>query len=149
MPSRFVRPDTAVLKISHGDTLTVKRRLNAGEQRARFARMSLAGVNGALNVNRLQVGLATITAYLLDWSLTDEENRPVVIRDLSEADLATRLDLLDPDSFNEIREAIEAHEAAMETERAAEKNGQGIEKPSPVISSSPSGVTGALSGSAN
>jgi hypothetical protein len=121
MSSRFVRPDTAVLTISRGDTLIVKRRLNAGEQRARFARMSLSGVDGSLNVNRLQVGLATITAYLLDWSLTDDSQRPVVIRDLSEPDLAAKLDALDPESFSEIREAIEAHEAAMEAERAVEK----------------------------
>ena len=46
--SRFVRPDVTVLHISEGDTLTVKRRLNAGEHRAMFARMYLAGVDGQL-----------------------------------------------------------------------------------------------------
>lgn len=145
--SRFVRPETAILKLSHGDTLTVKRRLNAGEHRARFARMSLAGVDGTLNVNRLQIGLATITAYLLDWSLTTDDGAPVVIRGVSLDHLTSTLDGLDPESFTEIREAIEAHEIAMDAERAAEKNDRAIERALSVTSLSPSAVTGASSGS--
>jgi hypothetical protein len=145
--SRFVRPDTAILKISHGDTLTVKRRLNAGEHRARFARMSLAGVDGTLNVNRLQIGLATITAYLLDWSLTTDDGAPVVIREVSLDHLTSTLDGLDPESFTEIREAIEAHEIAMDAARTAEKNDQDGKSESPAISPSPSGAAGASSGS--
>lgn len=117
MASRFVRPDIKVLKISNGDTLTVRCLLTSGEERARFARMSLAGVDGALQVNRLQIGLATITAYLLDWSLTDDDGKPVVIKDVSLEELTATLDALDVDSFTEIREAIETHEATMTPEK--------------------------------
>lgn len=147
--SRFVRPETSILTLANGDTLTVKRRLNAGESRARFARMSLAGVDGALNVNRLQIGLATMTAYLLDWSLRDDDQRPVVIREVTEAALTATLDALDPTSFAEIRDAIEAHEAAMDVERTTEKNGPDGAKELPAISPSPSAVAGASSGSAS
>lgn len=149
MRSRFVRPDTRTLTLANGDTLTVKRRLNAGEARARFARMSLAGVDGTLTVNRLQIGLTTITAYLLDWSLRTDADAPVVIRGVPEADLVAALDALDPESFTEIREAIEAHEQAMDAERTAEKNDPDGKTDASGISPSLSGAAGASSGSGN
>lgn len=145
--SRFVQPDTRILTLANGDTLTVRRRLNAGEARARFARMSLAGVDGSLTVNRLQIGLTTITAYLLDWSLRTDDDHPVVIRGVPEADLVAMLDALDPESFSEIRDAIEAHEQAMDAERVAAKNDRDGKTGSSAISPSPSGVAGASSGS--
>ena len=144
--SRFVRPDTATLTISNGDTLTVKRRLNAGELRAMYARLYLAGADGVLKTNPLAIGVATIEAYLLDWSFRDDDDRPVVIRDVPVEDLRAKLDALDSDSFREIREAIDAHIERMETERTAEKNGQAGETTLSAISPSLSGVAGSMSG---
>jgi hypothetical protein len=147
MGSRFVRPDTTVLRISNGDTLTVKRRLNAGEQRAMFARMYAAGVDGNLKVNPLETGIARVTAYLVDWSLTDDEGKRVDIRGLSIIELTSVIDGLDPGSFAEIKDAIEKHELAMDAERVQEKNDQGGENTSSAISSSPGSTAGATSGS--
>jgi hypothetical protein len=115
--SRFVRPETLTLTISDGDTLTVKRRLNSGEERALFARMYTAGANGQLKVNPFQTGIAIVTAYLLDWSLTDDGKR-VAIADLSVDALTRVLDGLDPTTYGEIRQAIEAHDNAVREERA-------------------------------
>lgn len=123
--NRFVAPETQVLKISRGDTLTVKRRLNAGEQRAAFARMALAGTDGALRINPLEVGLATILAYLVDWSLTDASGKVVPISGQAPDVVAAALNALDPGSYAEIREAIEAHDAAVQEAREQEKNDQG------------------------
>jgi hypothetical protein len=114
--SRFVRPETVTLTISDGDTLTVKRRLNSGEERALFARMYTAGVNGQLKVNPFQTGIAIVTAYLLDWSLTDDGKR-VPIAELSVDELTRVLDGLDPTTYGEIRQAIEAHDNAVREER--------------------------------
>lgn len=119
--NRFVRPETAVLTISQGDTLTVKRRLNAGEQRAMFAQMYTAGVDGAMRANPMQSGVALVLAYLLDWSLVDESGKTVPIRDQPYATVKAALDALDPLSFAEVRQAIEQHDAAMDAERAEEK----------------------------
>ena len=149
MASRIVRPETTTLHISAGDWVLVKKRLNAGEQRAMFARMYLAGVDGLLHVNPLQGGLARITAYLLDWSLTAPDGSQIVIRDEPIDAVARALDALDTESFGEIRLAIEAHEEAMAKAREQEKNGQGGETASPAISPSPSAVAGASSGSVN
>jgi hypothetical protein len=149
MASWFVRPEQTILKLSEGQTLTVKRRLNAGERRAQFARMYLAGVDGRLRVNPVQTGLAIILSYLVDWSLTDEAGHPVHIRGVPEEELVARLDDLEPEHFIEIRAAIEQHEEAMTAERETEKNGQDGAKGLPVISPSPSAAAGASSGSVN
>ncbi len=147
MDSRFIRPDVRTLTISHGDTLVVRARLTAGERRARFARMYLAGVDGKFTVNPMQVGLSTITAYLLDWSLRDHDGQTVAIRDVPLAALEQTLDQLAAEDFDEIRQAIDAHEAAMDAERAAEKKTRPGVVMSLVTSSSPPTAAGATSGS--
>lgn len=145
--SRFVRPDTTILSISEGDTLVVKTRLNSGEQRDAYARMYRAGLDGSLKVNPFQTGLAMMTAYLVDWSLRDDDGMHVPIKGLSLQELEATLNGLDPDSFAEIRQAIEAHERAQNDQRAEEKKLRaGVNGDGPTLSS-PSGVVGALSGS--
>ena len=149
MPSRFVRPDTTTLKISHGDTLTVKRRLNAGEQREVFAKMSRELDDGSLRSKPLEVGITLVIAYLVDWSLTDDDGTHVEIRGKSAVELRAVLDELEPDAFEEIRLAINAHVDAQATIRDAEKNGTGGGSESPATSPSLVAVTGATSGSPN
>jgi len=145
--SRFVTPDIKVLKISQGDTLTVKRRLNSGEQRAMFARMVMAGVDGTQHINHLQIGISKILAYLVDWSLVDKEGNLVVIRDQPVEVVTSALDGLDPDSYAEIRTAIEAHETATEAEADAIKNGKGGAIESSATSPSPDSSAGDTNGS--
>lgn len=149
MGSRVVVPDVDVLKISGGDTLTVKRRLNAGEQRAMFARMYLAGVDGQMRANPLEIGLSTILAYLLDWTLTSPDGRVIPIADKPSAIVEKALNSLDPDSFGEIQMAILQHEEAMQADRETEKNVQGGENKSSAILPSPVAVAGATSGLLN
>lgn len=144
--SRFVRPETRVLKISRGDTLTVRRRLNRGEEAAMFSRIYVAAEGGAMRVNRLQLGLATVIAYLLDWSLVDEDQRRVEIEGKSADELEAILNALDPADFAEIRDAVDAHVAEMDAERAAGKQSDGETK-SPATSPSPVDAGGATSGS--
>ena len=145
--SRFVRPDTTVLHISDGDTLTIKTRLNAGEQREAYARMYRAGIDG-LRVNPLQTGLALITAYLVDWSLRDDDGVTVPIRGLSVGDLEDVLNGLDPESFTEIKVAIETHEEAARAAREEEKKRRAGLTDDAATSTSPSAAAGVLIGSA-
>lgn len=149
MHSRFVRPETCILKISRGETLTVKRRLNAGEQRARFVRLYVAGADGELKTNPFNVGLATIGAYLVDWSLTDDDGHLVKIQGLSYEQLTLILDGLDTDSFKEIREAIEAHENAMTEARTQEKKLPAGANGSSATTTLPDEAIGVTSGSMN
>lgn len=123
--SRFVRPETRTLTLANGDQLTVRARLTAGEQRASYARLYRPGADGRLQMDPLQLGVGVILAYLLDWNLKDDAGQAVPIRDLGTDDLQRVIDALDPDSFTEIRTAIEAHEAAMLAEREAQKKTDG------------------------
>lgn len=147
MGSRFVRPETTVLNISNGDTLTVRRRLSTGEQRAAFARMYLANSDGDFKVNPIVVGPAMILSYLVDWTLTDETGAVVPIRGASLDELASILDTLDTESFAEIRVAIEQHDAAIRIDREEKKtiptgaNGSGPISDSPLPLDGPSAIS--------
>src|SRR5262245_17812206 len=145
--SRFVRPETSLLRISGGDTLTVKRRLNAGEQRRAFAKMSVQDAAGDLRVDRLQVGIAMVLAYLLDWTITDDNGAVVAIRDQPIDTVAAVLDDLEPESYEEIRDAIERHDAKTRAEREKEKNARDGASGSSATSPSPDGATGDMNGS--
>ena len=148
MTSWFITPETDRLDLSDGQWILVKRRLNRGELREAYARMYLAGADGSLKVNPLATGVAMVTAYLLDWSLTDDAGKPVAIRGLSPDNLTSILDCLDPERFGEISAAIDAHIDAVDAARAQEKklrNGDAGATTSP----SPSGVAGRLTTSVN
>lgn len=143
--SRIRRPEETLLQISQGDWLLVKKRLNAGESRRIFARMVKSikpgetekpddKVKADVEYDVRQMGLSKAVEYLLDWSIKDDENKPVVIRDRSPKDLEAALESLDLESFNEITKAIEDHEAAMEAELAQEKKPQGTTSASSPIS---------------
>src|SRR3954471_22097962 len=120
--SRFVRPETTVLSISDGDTLTVKNYLTHGEQSRAYARMYRAGGEG---VDPQMVALSMVLAYLLDWSLTDDAGQQVLIRDKSDDDVRAVLESLHTDDFDEIREAIKAHEGRMAAARQEKKRPNG------------------------
>lgn len=145
--SRFVRPDVKVLNISQGDTLTVKRKLNTGDQREAFARMAVPGLDGAMKIDSSKVGIELVVAYLVDWSLTDDDGRLVEVRGKSPEEILAAVNDLDPDDFAEIRDAISAHDDAVRTRREQEKNDQDGGSGSPAISPSPSDAAGATSGS--
>jgi hypothetical protein len=150
--SRFVHPQERVLTLPNGDTLTVRRRLTAGEQMDMFERLYLpnkhANGNGRVQLNPVQTGYALIVAYLLDWSLVDESGARVVIRGEPAPVIEAAVRQLDPDDFNEIKTAIEAHESEVDAERARKKKGTPTGgDASNTISASPSGATGASSGS--
>jgi hypothetical protein len=118
---RIVRPETCTLTLEGGEQLTVKKRLNYGEQNAAHARLYVQGVDGHTRINLTQIALGFITAYLLDWTVTDEDGHLIPIRGLSADDLADVLRSLEPESVEEIKTTIEAHERAVVAERQEKK----------------------------
>jgi hypothetical protein len=146
--SRFVRPQTAVLKISGGDTLTVKRRLTSGELRDQLDH-AYAWRDGQHVFDPIRSGLALCVAYLVDWSLTDAEGVVVEIRGQGRDVVEAALNGLDTDDFKEIKQAIELHEKTMDAERAAAKNGRGGVSNSPAITPSLDEAAGPLTSSAH
>lgn len=144
---RFVHPDVVVLPLSDGDTLTVKKRLNHGEQTEMNARMYREGVDGQLRVNPGAVGMAMVLAYLLDWTFTDPSGKRVAIEGKSADDVQAILNSLDPDDFKEVRQAIDRHEAATDAARIEQKKTPNGGVPAAETSSSPSALAGESTGS--
>lgn len=130
MSSWFVRPETATLQLSEGQTLTVRKRLNMGEWRAARKRMA----------DPVDATVALATAYLLDWSLPD-----VSIHGISVDDLTATLENLDPARFQEIVDAINRHVEAVD----AEKKRMATTPAADPISPLPSDVAGGSNGSGN
>lgn len=143
--SRFVRPDTAILPLSDGDTITIRKRLTAGEQRAMFTRM----YDQAGRVDRSQVGLSLVLAYLLDWTFTDDEGRIVRIADQPINVVEGAINALYPETFDEMQSAIEQHIEESAAEREKLKNARGGGKESSPISPSLDSSGGGTSGSVN
>jgi len=150
MRSRFVQPHTDVLTLPNGDTLIVKRRLNIGEQRESYRACSTLTEDGDGSVKRVPdphlIGIAKVAAYLVDWNLAGDD---APVRGLDFQARFALLDNLEPEDFYEIKDAIDAHEAAMIAERVAEKNGQAGERNGLAISPLPSNAAGPLTLSAN
>lgn len=145
--SRFVRPETVKLTLpaENGgppDWLLVKKRLTYGEQRAAFARRYRPGPDGTPELDPVNAGIVAVTAYLLDWSLTDADGLPVPIRGVSVDELTSICNALDPDAFTEICAAIDAHADAEAQARAAAKKKTGGTPTSDTTSGSPSAAAG-------
>jgi len=145
MASRFVRPSTTTLTISDGDTLTVKTRLTHGERSDSYARQYETDDDGKLKVIPGQIKLSMVTAYLVDWSLTDDAGERIVIMGEPIEVVERIVRNLFSEDFDEIYTAIALHEKQMVAERAREKKRR--TSGAAVTSPSPSAVAGALTGS--
>lgn len=124
MGSRYRKQEDLRIELSGGDWLLVRKHLTAGEERDAQARVIKAGTfkpgeRPELDLEHL--GIAQAVAYLLDWSITDADDKPIRIRDQSYAFVAAALRNQTPESLREILDAIQAHDGAMMAEREHEK----------------------------
>lgn len=140
---RFVDPETDRLPLSDGDWITVKKELNAGEQKAIFSGMvkeQRAGEDALLDPSR--VGLSKLVQWIRAWSFADKEGKRVPLTE-------SAINALDVDSYRELNDAVDAHAERSEAARLARKNGQGGEMTSSATSPSPGVAAGVSSGSVN
>lgn len=138
----FVRPEVVRLALSDGRWIDVKKRLNAGESRKMFARVVTDMTPGEKpKLDPEQVGLTKLVAYLLGWSFTDDDGKPVPFS-------LAAIDNVDTDLYSEMIKAVDAHEDAQDKAREQAKNvtGRG-ETASSATLSSPSAAAGVLTGS--
>ncbi len=103
-----------------GDFLDVKRQLTTGEERKVFTNLVKTMHAGEpVELDPAQIGTTKIMAYVLSWSFVDANGAPVPFSE-------SALNNLEPESYNEIRDAIEAHVAAVEAARLERKNDRTI-----------------------
>jgi hypothetical protein len=139
MGSRYRKQEEIRLELTGGDWLLVRKHLTAGEERDAHARVIKAGTfkpgeKPELDLEHL--GIAQAVSYLIDWSITDADDKPIRIRDQSYAFVAAALKNQTPESLREILDAIQAHDGAMTAEREHEKKVQaGASGPSPTSTS--------------
>ena len=115
--NRFVMPEAVRLPLSDGDWIEVKRRLNVAERRSITSRAAKGGVSTdstRVFVDANEMEFAKVEAWVLDWSFVGADEKPVKFS-------PEAIRALDPDSFTEITDAIDAHEKAEE----AAKNSAG------------------------
>jgi hypothetical protein len=123
--ARVTRPETHTLTLASGETLTVKKRLNAGERRAMMTAMRNPETG---RMDGLLSGRATALAYLLDWNLKDDlSGEPLLMKDpktgqrLPDAEVFAIMDSLDSDDAKEIERLIDEWDDKMLAERREEK----------------------------
>jgi hypothetical protein len=123
MPSRTRVPEEVRIELpTDGDWILVKKYLTWGEARDSEVRLFKAGVKpGELRVDPAQIGATLVVAYLLDWSLTDADGNPILVRRKGEEAILAALRALDQDKGNEIIAAVTKHDAAMTAAIEAEK----------------------------
>lgn len=124
MGSFYRRQEELRLEISDGNWLLVRKHLTAGEERDAQARVIKAGSfkqgeRPELDLEHL--GIAQAVSYLIDWSITDVDDKPIVIRGKSYDFVAAALRNATPEGLREILEAIQAHDSAMTDERERQK----------------------------
>jgi hypothetical protein len=148
MSSRMRKKETVRLSLSCGDWVDVKKHITAGDQRRMFRRMIHQGARGD-EIDPVMVGPAKLAVYVLDWSITDAEDRPIRIREMTEEARISAFDELPPEDFAEILQAVEAHDSAMDALRAEEKKIRADDPKSSAISPLPDYSDGAMNGSPN
>lgn len=150
---RFSSTKTITVPLGSGDnayTIEILDRLSHGEREAMFAHMAPnAGENGIFRADRRVVRTGKVFAYLLGWTLKDDDTgRPVPYSPrLPEDERMATINGLDPDTFDEIHIAIETHEAASDAERDALKKANDGSPSGAQTSPSPSAQVGDMSGS--
>jgi hypothetical protein len=124
MGSRYRRQEEVRIELSEGDWLLVRKHLTAGEEREAHARVIKAGSfkqGEKPEIDLEHLGIAQAVSYLIDWSITDADDKPIRIRDQGYAFVAAALRNQTPESLREILEAVQAHDAAMTAERELQK----------------------------
>jgi hypothetical protein len=116
--SRFLKPEVVRINLTGGDYIVIKRQLTAGEKRRVFARTTKPVKAGQLiEIDLEKAGISEMVEYLVDWSFTDTDGKPVPIKDMPAEYVVDVLNSLDADSFQEITDAISAHEKSIDEEK--------------------------------
>jgi len=124
MGSRYRKTEEHRIDLTGGDWLLVRKHLTAGEERdaqARVIRASSFKAGERPELDLEHIGIAQAVAYLIDWSITDADDKRIDIRDQPYAFVFAALRNQTPESLREILEAVQAHDAAMAAERDHQK----------------------------
>jgi len=111
--NRFVLPETVRLELSDGDWIEVKKRLTYGEQQ----RLAGGALRPKLTDGEIDISLdlethsiLRLSTWIVDWSFCNFQGKQIKV---SKEAIASS----DPDSIEEIEEALTAHIKALAEEK--------------------------------
>lgn len=102
---RVVSVETERVPLSDGDWVVLKKQLNVGEHRQILKAAQTIRDGHEPTLDYLAYRFHTVLAYIAAWSLSDATGEILPIT-------PTGLDLVDMETYDELREAVEAHESA-------------------------------------
>jgi hypothetical protein len=118
-----VAPDVVRLPLSDGDSVEVKKTLNAGEYRQLIYSQFKESTDGEKVVlDHSKVGMAKLLAYIVGWTFVGFDGQPLAYRPDEPEDIRrATIDGLDQDTYRELIAAVTAHEEREDAALEAQK----------------------------
>lgn len=137
MGIQFVKPETVRLPLNGGeDYIVIRRRLTHGEQDAMYSAMRPPVFPDGSKGTAPNIRTGKVLAYLIGWS-----SSVPMSPELAESERNDTIKGLDPDSFDEIYNAINSHVEAMDQKKVPTGANESLQ-----TSTSPVAVVGATNG---
>lgn len=114
-PTWFVDPEVTRLALDGDFWIECKKRLTVKESRAAMAAAVELDGFGKITPKLEKLGLTEVSAYVVDWNLTDETGKPVSYS-------IDALESLSVEGFNMIEDAVKAHIAEMSSSKKTNAN---------------------------
>ena len=120
---RVVAPDVVRLPLSDGDSVEVKKILNAGEYRKLIYDQFKDSPDGdKVVLDHSKVGMAKLLAYIIGWTFVGFNGQPLPYRPDEPEDIRrATIDGLDQDTYRELIAAVTAHEEREDAALEAQK----------------------------
>jgi len=120
---RVVAPDVVRLPLSDGDSVEVKKTLNAGEYRQLiYSQFKETAEGEKIVLDHSKVGMAKLLAYIVGWTFVGFDGQPLPYRPDEPEDIRrATIDGLDQDTYRELIAAVTAHEEREDAALEAQK----------------------------
>ena len=120
---RVVAPDVVRLPLSDGDSVEVKKILNAGEYRQLiYGQFKESSDGEKVTLDHSKVGMAKLLAYIVGWTFIGFDGQPLPYRPDEPEDIRrATIDGLDQDTYRELIAAVTAHEEREDAALEAQK----------------------------
>jgi len=120
---RVVAPDVVRVPLSDGDSVLLKKTLNAGEYRQLIVSQFKDTPDGErVTLDHRKVGMAKLLAYIVGWTFVGFDGQPLPYRPDEPEDIRrATIDGLDQDTYRELIAAVTAHEEREDAALEAQK----------------------------
>jgi hypothetical protein len=144
--SPIVPARTQRVVLPGGHWVEVKACLNHGEHQEMYEALYVENAEGQVMKQPFKMAEAVVLAYLVDWSYVDLDGQPLTLRGKSRDERHQILKNFYQDYYLDVKDAVDAHHAAVTRERAQKKRLRSGGDASPMTLPSPADAVGAMNG---